>query len=408
MMRRGACPTLPAPMPTGDGLLARLPARRWRIDNLRALCRAAAAYGNGLLEITSRGSLQVRGLSEASAPALAASVDALGLEDLAPPPPLVVASPLAGLVGMPADAGALAAAIRAATAGLVLGPKVSVVLDAGGPLSLDDVPADIRLTAVADRPGKLHLAIAGRAGDATALGWIDTAIAPAMVASLLGRLGPDERLSTAHGHGPEAAHRDLPARRAVDPVGRHRLAGGLVAQGLAAMTGATMADDLDRLLHDAARLGVAEIETAPGHALLLIGPADAPLAEIGSWHGFLVNPADPRRALSACAGAPACASGHLPTRQLALALAPHLDGSVRLHLSGCAKRCAAPAAPDLLLTGHAAGADLYWRGQRRATASPDIIAADLARRADTARRRGLPLRALLDCSTFPGTSNLEP
>ena len=62
--RRGACPGLSTPMPTGDGLLARLmPTGTMTLDAMAGLCAAARRYGNGTIEITSRGSIQVRGLT---------------------------------------------------------------------------------------------------------------------------------------------------------------------------------------------------------------------------------------------------------------------------------------------------------------------------------------------------------
>ena len=52
-------------MPTGDGLLVRLtPAGVYdqSAKHSIALCRAARSCGNGVIEITSRGSIQIRGL----------------------------------------------------------------------------------------------------------------------------------------------------------------------------------------------------------------------------------------------------------------------------------------------------------------------------------------------------------
>ena len=73
--RRGACPGLSAPMPTGDGLLVRLrPIGTVSLAAFKALCAAARQYGNGVVEITARGSIQVRGLSAASAPHFADAV----------------------------------------------------------------------------------------------------------------------------------------------------------------------------------------------------------------------------------------------------------------------------------------------------------------------------------------------
>ena len=62
-LRRGACPTLAAPMPTGDGWLARLAGRGARRRRSSPGSREAArGYGNGIVEVTARGSLQMRGL----------------------------------------------------------------------------------------------------------------------------------------------------------------------------------------------------------------------------------------------------------------------------------------------------------------------------------------------------------
>ena len=75
--RRGACPGLSAPMLTGDGLLVRLSLTdSIALDALREICAAARRHGNGTIEITTRGSLQVRGLTARSADAFADAVAA--------------------------------------------------------------------------------------------------------------------------------------------------------------------------------------------------------------------------------------------------------------------------------------------------------------------------------------------
>jgi len=77
-LRRGACPSLSAPMQTGDGLLVRLrpAAPALTGEDLLALAGLAREHGNGLIEITARGNLQLRGLTEASVPRLAAGLSA--------------------------------------------------------------------------------------------------------------------------------------------------------------------------------------------------------------------------------------------------------------------------------------------------------------------------------------------
>src|SRR5262249_8495219 len=67
-LRRGICPGLSRPMATGDGLLVRLTPTGTTMpcEAFVTLCTAARNCGNGVIEITSRGSIQIRGLTEDS------------------------------------------------------------------------------------------------------------------------------------------------------------------------------------------------------------------------------------------------------------------------------------------------------------------------------------------------------
>jgi len=110
---RGACPRLSEPMQTGDGLLARMvTAGPIPLDQFARLCAAANEHGNGVIEISARGSLQVRGLTLLSAPLFASAVAALGIELCDDVP--VLADPLAGDAASLIDADALAADLRRA------------------------------------------------------------------------------------------------------------------------------------------------------------------------------------------------------------------------------------------------------------------------------------------------------
>ena len=92
-LRRDACPSLTAPMLTGDGWLARLTFTDGLSgEGLAGLAAVAARLGNGRIEVTSRGSLQLRGLAQGAK--LAEALAPLGLP-LAEGLP-VVTSPLAG------------------------------------------------------------------------------------------------------------------------------------------------------------------------------------------------------------------------------------------------------------------------------------------------------------------------
>jgi len=174
--RRGACPALDAPMQTGDGLLLRLsPATGGLSPNqLSALCESAGRHGNGTVEVTARGSFQFRGFDPASAARFADDVAASGVQVRTGVP--VDVGPLAGLD--PAEiadprplADAILAGIDAGGLRDRLGPKVSVVVDGGGAISLDTIAADVRLTAERIDDGVMwRLAIAGDAARAVSLG----------------------------------------------------------------------------------------------------------------------------------------------------------------------------------------------------------------------------------------------
>jgi len=176
---RGACPGLSAPMPTGDGLLVRLlPAGTIPLDAFGKLCAAARAHGNGIVEITARGSIQIRGLSAASAPRFADAIAALSIAAADGIP--VLSNALAGLDPQELlDAGELAAELRRALTRTSLtarlAPKVSVVIDGGGALDLDGIAADVRLCADTTNSGvALRVSVGGDRTSAAEIG----AVAP--------------------------------------------------------------------------------------------------------------------------------------------------------------------------------------------------------------------------------------
>lgn len=372
-MRRGACPSLPAPMPTGDGLLARLqPVEPLTLNQLVQLAALAAELGNGILEVTARGKLQLRGLTPASAPRLAEGV--AGLAFALPEGFPVEHSALAGLdPAAQADPRPLAAAIGEGAAGLVprLAPKTSVTLDAGGALSLAALKADIALTATG---AGWRVALAGREA-----GVIEEARAAPLVVALLGsvaQVGPQARMAdlvareglagliARHGLAPGAP---LPARDAADPVGLHALNNGSFALGVGLAFGQARAEALEALGHAARAAGARHVEPAAGRALLLVGLAREAVPELerrAAELGFITRASDPRRRVFACAGRPACGSARVETHALAAALAPHVRRG-ELHVSGCAKGCAHPARARLTIVGLDEGAGLVVEGTPR-------------------------------------------
>ena len=433
--RRGVCPGLAAPMQTGDGLLARLasPGATIGLAPLAALCAAARRYGNGIIEVTARGSIQIRGLTVVSAPAFADMVAALDIDagDGVP----ILTDPLAGLEPKPAcDADSLAGALRqrlaAASFASMLGPKVSVVIDGGSALHLDAVLADIRLRACAGLAG-WHVSLGGNAASAAPLGGVAPKNAVDAVARLLETIaqqGPQARardLLRDHGPGPfRAVIADVlieapgpAARPASDPIGIHPLRDAGVALGIGPAFGHTDADALESLIKAAARAGASGLRTVPRRALLVIGltPDAAPaLAAQAEELGFITRRDDPRRNVVACAGAPICASAEIPARALApligSAAASLLDGSLMVHLSGCPKGCAHPGRSALTIVGRQHGCGLVVGGSAGehpdATIAATALPAALARIAGEVARVGRPGEAAADTLARLGTARL--
>jgi len=369
-LRRGACPGLSTPIQTGDGLLARLmPSGTITLDAMADLAAAALRYGNRIIEITSRGNIQVRGLTRESAPAFADAVAELAIPAHDGMP--VIADPLAGIdPHQVIDANRLATALRATLAeqslAARLAPKISVAIDGGGALHLDALPADIRLRAVAAADGpRLHVAAGGDAANAVSLGTIARADAIDTVVRLLHEIAT---------HGPDARARDVirgtmadpsaPGREPADPIGPHQLRRNKVAVGIGFPFGHTDTALLKSLLGAAREAGATGVRTAPGRALLVVGltrPDAQSFTAAARRLDFIVERGDPRRRVIACAGAPICASGEIEARALARQVGSAMTLMKRdetIHISGCGKRCAHQGAATFTAIGRAGACDL--------------------------------------------------
>jgi precorrin-3B synthase len=413
--RRGACPGLSQPMPTGDGLLARITPTGATISctAFAALCAAARRCGNGIVEVTSRGSIQIRGLTEASSRQLAAAVGRI--EGPFCEGPAVLSNALSGLdpeevLDTTTIAAELRRALAAAAFSVDIAPKVSIALDGGGAFHLDAIAADVRMRA--DLGGTcLHLAVGGDAESATPLGAImsEHAVEAAMdivrVIATPGAAGRARDILAAS--GPAAFRQAIadrlvdlpqpPPRRPAEPIGTHALRDGNVAIGLGLAFGHADATALGELARAAAASGAAGFRTAPDHALLIVGlppHGAASLADMAQSLGFIVRASDPRRRVVACAGAPICAAAEIATRTLAQTLAvdiasPGASAPV-LHLSGCIKGCAYLRSTPLTVVGVDGRCGVVVNGSARdapvTMLLPEALPSALSRLAERVRR----------------------
>jgi precorrin-3B synthase len=177
-----------------------------------------------------------------------------------------------------------------------------------------------------------------------------------------------------------------PAPRAkVDPIGIHALRSGDVAIGISPPFGHSDAETLQSLVDLAALVGAAGLRTAPKRALLLVGiPADVAddVVAAATAMNFIVDAADPRRRVIACAGAPICSSGQIPSRALAPVVTEALSASDApdlVHISGCVKGCAYPAAAPMTVVGRNGACEIYRGDDRVGSATIEALPEQLVR-----------------------------
>lgn len=388
MTSRGWCPDVFDPMPTGDGLLARIrpPLSRLSTTQARAVAVAAARLGNGVIELTARANLQLRGLSPVFAPVLAAEMVAAGLASADPAAERrrnVITAPLCGDdPAIPPATARIAAALEEALAGeaglMALPAKFGFAVDGGGVLPLGGVPADVRITpsgvaldgaallAPCDNPVTAALRLVR-----VFLAHRDGAARMRDVVRAMGA----EALFAAAGLSPVP----LEAARAAVAIGYIGYAGhahGCFGFGLP--FGAAEAGALATLAGFAEQHGDATLRLTPWRAVVLTGIAarDAPALEAqGRAAGLIVDLADPRLLVHACAGTLRCAAAEARAREDAALLAC----GVALHVSGCAKGCAHPAPSPFTLVGRAGLYDLVRDGRAGDTPALRGLTLDEAR-----------------------------
>ena len=117
--------------------------------------------------------------------------------------------------------------------------------------------------------------------------------------------------------------------------------------------------------------------------MLILGlapDAASALADTVEQFGFVTDPGDPRRRVVACAGAPICASGQIPARQLAPEIASAADSLKTgiIHISGCAKGCAHHGPATITVIGRDGGCDLLLNGTPSGTVSIEALPSRVA------------------------------
>lgn len=352
---KGWCPGAHRPMESGDGwvfrvrpVLARLGA-----DQALTLCDIAQHYGNGLIDLTNRANLQIRGVALKDHGAVLTGLESAGLLDADPTLETrrnIIVTPFWTEGDQTCR---LTTALIAALHRLPdLPAKFGFAVDTGPAPLLQAAAADLRL-----ERGETGLIL--RADDATKGRPVteDTAIDACVEMAewfMAHRTHNARRMAATVTQTPPewTTHAPLP------PADQPRL--GPVPQG--ALVGAGFGQIDASALADHAQSGTA-IRVTPWR-MLLLEQSDMP-----KTGNFLTDPDDPLLTVDACPGAPYCNVASVETRDLARALAPHHTGT--LHVSGCAKGCARNRPATTVLVGNDGRFDLVKNG--RACDAPETF-----------------------------------
>jgi len=347
----GWCPGALRQMMSGDGLVVRVRAPIGRLTQAQAagVARLAGLHGTGLIDVSARANVQIRGVTPDAHPALIEELRAFGLIDRD-----VAAETRRNIVVQPfwteddathLVAQALTEALADADAPNLPG-KFGFAVDCGPVPVLRDTSADIRIER---GPGGLLVRADGSDRGAP--------VTPGNAAEAALRLA---RWFLEYGGAPEGRGR----------MARHLAAGATLPEAFSAASmapetarppepGATGIGQLVALEFGqisaetlAALAGIAPIRVTPWRMLLLEGGTKTP-----DLPGLIHDARDARLRIDTCTGAPGCPQALSATRDLARALAAHLRPGQHLHISGCAKGCAHPGPAPLTLT--ATGPDRF-------------------------------------------------
>jgi precorrin-3B synthase len=354
---KGWCPGAWQPMRSGDGLVVRIRPRGGRLNARQAagIAELAERCGNGLIDLTNRANLQIRGVSEDSHPPL---IDGLAQLRLLDPDPdtearrnvLVTPFWTAGdeVVSI---ADELERALANGPAGLPA--KFGFAVDCESERVLAAASADVRIER--DIDGQLMVradgaefgrAVARNEAVTTALHLAEWFVLSGGAKAGRGRMAAHLADGTKL---PESlCGRALPARKqdVPDP--------GLMPHG--ALFGIAFGQATHAALRWLAERA-SGLRLTPWRMMLAEGMHEMPACE-----GLITRADDPLLRVVACSGTPRCREAHADTRVLAATIAPYLAADTRLHVSGCAKGCAQSGPAQITLVATGKGFDLIRNG----------------------------------------------
>lgn len=424
--RRSACPGLFRMARALDGSICRV---KLTFGNLgasqaRSVADAAQRFGNGVIEVTNRANLQIRGVRPDTENALIAQLLAAGLgplTDRGDDVRNVMISPLAGRDKGKVDTRPLASrlltTLQSNATYLSLSPKFSVFIDGGEAVAMVDHPHDIWLSPVdPDNPSSSYaFGVAGipptKAGDPPALGVVAGERAFELITALLDTFidwNPAHPASSRMRHmiadagseilsGTIAAHADSQIhgkdlagwRRALPRRDGHL---GVLGEckdptrpvGAMPPLGRLTPDLLRSLASLADKYSNGLLRMTPWQSVLLpeVAPDDAAsaLSHLVSV-GLSADARGPLATMIGCSGSAGCGSALAATQADGLKLAALLDGQAgipHIHMSGCSKSCASPSARPVTLVATSAGHyDIFLRATNGPSRFGKLLAANV-------------------------------
>ncbi|MDX3006369.1 precorrin-3B synthase [Kribbella solani] len=333
------CPGALAVHQAADGGLARVrvPGGRLTCSQLDVLRVAAADLGDGRLELTSRGNVQLRALKAAGPPELSQRLFAAGLL-----PSLahervrnILVSPLSGLDGQSAyDVLPVATALDQALCGrpelAELPGRFLFALDDGRG-DLADVRADVAVRALDDRTARLVVGTR-----AVQVEWTDVpGLMLAVADAFLAVRDQEWRIAEVPGGEQLILNRLGLAAEEVVPMTATRLTAGV--HGAALVVTVPLGSLTQEQAGALSQVG-GEVRVTPWRSVVV--PANsAGLEDVG----LVTTPDSVWEGVTACAGQPGCAKALADVRGDAARLLPQLTRrGRRVHLSGCERRCGKP------------------------------------------------------------------
>jgi precorrin-3B synthase len=377
--RPDACPGALQTHAAADGELARVrvPGGLLTAGQLRTLAAAARDLGDGALEMTSRGNLQLRGLAPGAARELGDRLAEAGLlpSETHETVRNVLASALTGRAGGHLDArpwvSELDAGLCADPALAALPGRFLATLDDGrGDVS--GLGGDVGLLALA--PDEVALLLAGRDSGlrATPTGAVGLLLdaTRAFLAERTAQGGTAWRLAelddgparvAARLPGPRAEPVEVPAAPAGGPVGAETQADGRTALVGVVPLGRLTAGQADLL---ASLTG--EVQLTPWRSVVVPDlPEDRVDDAAVDLHrtGVVFDAGSPWTRVTACAGRPGCGKALADVRaDAAAAVAAGALPPGRVHWSGCDRRCGRPRGDVVDVVATVAGYDVSSSG----------------------------------------------